>query len=180
MTIEERNALMAEIVDKFSDTIRTIAYKSNPMYWEDIQQEAFIKIMANLDNFDDSKSSIKTYVSTVTSSVCRDYAKNMSNSFHGDMVSLTDFEDEEGEVNQEFMLDPTSDPLDFLVAKEAEASLRKGLDSLPDKQHEAFVLRELEGMTYEDVAELMCISESSARTHVARAADKLKEITEGL
>ncbi len=72
MTIEERNALMAEIVDKFSDTIRTIAYKSNPMYWEDIQQEAFIKIMANLDNFDDSKSSIKTYVSTVTSSGWRE------------------------------------------------------------------------------------------------------------
>ncbi len=78
------------------------------------------------------------------------------------------------------MLDPTSDPLDLLIAREAEAAMRKGIDSLPDKQHEAFVLRELEGMTYEDVAELMCISESSARTHVARAADKLKEITEGL
>ena len=56
-------------------------------------------------------------------------------------------------------------------------TLMKGiLDKLPTKQQEVFHLREVEDMSYQDIAETCGISESDVKVNIHRARKKVKEV----
>ncbi len=58
--------------------------------------------------------------------------------------------------------------------REFAAVVRDCMDELPERQRAALVLRELEGMSYEQIAEVMSITESTARVTVRNAREALR------
>lgn len=167
----ERNKAMEELVATHGKMVLAIAKGYDANAAEDIRQDAYVKVLLNLDKFDDAKSALATYVSMVTRSVGSDHVKNISKEFNDSMVSFTDLEDSEGEVNLGSFLQEGTDPLDILIAEETEEGLRTAMDDLPPQQHAAFVMRELEGMEYDAIAERIGSTEGSVRVlvHHARA-----------
>jgi RNA polymerase sigma-70 factor (ECF subfamily) len=66
-------------------------------------------------------------------------------------------------------------PQASLEAREVEELLRLGLGSLPPREREAFVLRDLEGLETADVARTLEITESSVRSLLTLARRRLRE-----
>jgi RNA polymerase sigma-70 factor (ECF subfamily) len=71
---------------------------------------------------------------------------------------------------------PLPDPHDAAERAEAEAWLALGLRSLSEREREAFVLRDLEGLATAEVARALAITESSVRTLLTLARRRLREL----
>lgn len=70
----------------------------------------------------------------------------------------------------------TDDPLDELERGSAMEALQAALLELPQRQREAFMLRNLEGLDVKDTATAMGCSDGSVKTHYSRAVARLREI----
>lgn len=68
-----------------------------------------------------------------------------------------------------------SSPHDELERKEGLDIVMKLVDRLPEKQKTALHLRDVEGKTYKEIAEIMQMSEENVKTNIFRARQKIKE-----
>lgn len=75
--------------------------------------------------------------------------------------------------------DPGPGTEDTVIASDDRSRLRQAISALPDEQREALVLTQLEGVSYEDAAGLLGVSEGTVKSRVNRAKAKLKEILSG-
>ena len=71
--------------------------------------------------------------------------------------------------------DPKASTEDQVIAADEHRRLREGIAQLPEEQREALVLTQLEGVSYEDAAEQLGVSEGTVKSRVNRAKAKLKE-----
>lgn len=103
----------------------------------DMTQEAFIKAYGSLSSFrGDSKFSVWIY--RITTNVCLDFLRSKSRK---QQVSLTVSDDDEDA--QLDIPDPKADPEQQLIKKISMQSVEEGLKTLPDKQRQILVMREL-------------------------------------
>ena len=70
--------------------------------------------------------------------------------------------------------EPLPDPADAAQRAETAATLAFGLRALPPREREAFVLRDLEGLDTAEVARVLSITESSVRSLVTLARQRLR------
>ena len=188
MSTTERNALITKIHAEYNATLEGKARSCTDIGSPDaadILQEAYIKMMRQAHTYDADRQPLEAWAVMIVGSVAALYYKkgtpgirSGSTEFNADMVSLTDFENDDGEVNHNFMLDGGTDPLDVLIAEETADELRTALDCLPEKQHQAFVMREMEGITIEDIAEAMGVTVKAAQKNVERARATLQAVAE--
>lgn len=83
--------------------------------------------------------------------------------------------DEEAQDPIETAADPGPDGAQCLMQSQAMERLEESLRSLPARQREAFMLRNLEGMDVAQTARAMGCSEGSVKTHYSRAVHSLRE-----
>jgi RNA polymerase sigma-70 factor (ECF subfamily) len=132
---------------------------------EDAAQEAFLRLYRALDRLDPGRP-VLPYLYRLTVNVCRDLGRRLRLSA---AVSLDD-------------LAPSREPPDAGADTAAAARLAEqrriaaaALRSLPEKQRAALVLRDLQGLTTREVAEVLGTSEVTVRTQICRARLKVKE-----
>jgi RNA polymerase sigma-70 factor (ECF subfamily) len=69
----------------------------------------------------------------------------------------------------------SADPEIQALASAAKETLRRALEDLPDVYREALVLRELEGMSYREIADIMSVSMGTVMSRIARGRTRLRE-----
>jgi RNA polymerase sigma-70 factor, ECF subfamily len=74
----------------------------------------------------------------------------------------------------ELVADPFQDPLRKLSDNNSFQALSKAVQTLPTRQRECFLLRELQGLSVQETAAAMGCSEGSVKTHLSRAISALK------
>lgn len=70
------------------------------------------------------------------------------------------------------------DPSQRMENAEQRETLQRLLSSLPERQRTAFVLRDVDGHSYREIAEIMQITESNVKVNIFRARNKLRELLE--
>ena len=73
------------------------------------------------------------------------------------------------------MTDPQTDPHSDLAGEEERQMLWRALDRLPEKERMAVVLRDIEGLTTTEVAEILGFSETTVRSQISRGRVRMKE-----
>jgi len=137
----------------------------------DISQEAFIKAYRNLNNFrGDSKFSVWLY--RLTYNICIDFLRKKSK----EKVLSLDFEDDSGEVSPIEIPDVRDLPEDSAVRREVRKTIAKSFNELPQKHRDVLVMREVNNMSYEDIAETLMISVGTVKSRIARARMSLADI----
>jgi RNA polymerase sigma factor (sigma-70 family) len=158
------------IVDTWGDMVynTVLGFVQNEAEAEDVTQEVFVKVYESVKGFkEEAKFSTWLYRIAVNKAMELLRKKKAKKRF-GFMQSLF------GE-NQEVLHDPPDfhHPGIRAEQKENAAELFKAIKVLPENQRVAFTLNKLEGLSYQEVAEVMSLSVSSVESLIHRAKTKL-------
>jgi RNA polymerase sigma-70 factor (ECF subfamily) len=148
---------------------------------EDLTQETFVRAYMNIKSFE-SRASLNTWLYRIATNICIDYtrrtrkAKALTASLHR--------EDDEDEADVAVDIpDARFDPLAMLLNRELGSRLEQALRSLPEKLRTVVLLHDIEGLAYEEIAQVAgCpLGTVKSRLFNARAAlrDKLQPYLEG-
>lgn len=137
---------------------------------EDIAQESFIQAYHSIDTFKEG-SQIKTWLYRIAINKCYDHLRWKKRKKRFALLQpLFNKEDEAIEIPSNFQ-----HPGIVLDNKETAKILYAALESLPDNQQTAFVLYEMEGMDYKQIAETLETSISAVESLLFRARASLRK-----
>ena len=134
----------------------------------DMTQEAFIKAYNSLQSFrGDSKFSVWLY--RIVSNVCLDFLRSKN---RRPTVSLS-VEDDDGEDAQLDVADESQSPELLLDRKLTRDSVSRGLDSLPPDYRQILLLREIQGLSYDEIAQALSLEVGTVKSRIFRARKRL-------
>jgi RNA polymerase sigma-70 factor, ECF subfamily len=136
---------------------------------EDVTQEAFIKAYRALPNFR-GESAFYTWLYRIGVNT----AKNWLVANGRRMPTVTDVTDEDGEVIEEGgLLRDDETPEQVLLSKQIGVTVNAAMDALPEDLRTAISLREIEGLSYEEIAQVMDCPIGTVRSRIFRARDAI-------
>ena len=143
----------------------------------DIAQEAFVKAYENLSTFS-GQSRFYTWFYRSLVNACKDFLrkKKIRQTFS---FWLGPEEEEDGLDPLANVADHSRNALDDILNKELGAAIREALETLPVRQKSVFVLRYLEGMTLNEISDMLGISLGAVKANLWQAGQKMKAILGG-
>lgn len=168
-----------EIVSRYQNLVFNIAYHylGRRDEVEDLAQEVFLRVFQTLDRYDTDRP-LKHWIGKIAVNRCLDVLrKRKIRRLH----LVSDLGDDELEdIEQLIAASSQNRPLTELEAERCMELLEISMNVLPEKDRMAFVLREMEGQGYADLAAMLGISEVAARIRVSRARKRLEAELERL
>jgi RNA polymerase sigma-70 factor (ECF subfamily) len=144
---------------------------------EDLAQEVFLRVFQTMERYDTSRP-LKHWIGRIAVNRCLDELRKRKIRRLSLASDLTD--EERNGINQLLDTADTNSPLTELEEERCLRLLQISMRVLPDKDRMAFVLREMEGVGYADLAEMLQTSEVAVRIRVSRARKRLQEELEKL
>lgn len=135
----------------------------------DLSQEVFLRVFRTIDRFR-GQSSLRTWIYRIAVNQARNRHRFWSRRHRADQVSL----DEHVAAHGEFLSGGESTPDRVLAQKELAGRLQHALDSLPFDQRTAIVLREIDGLSYEEIAFSLGVAIGTVKSRLTRARQALR------
>ena len=156
------------LVKKYQYKVIGIAqrYVSNPDDAQDIAQEAFIKTYRALADFR-GESAFYTWLYRITVNTAMNYVTSSANKVKSVAVDMPEIESYDGSER----LHDIANPENIMEGEDAKRLIKKALDSLSDDLRQAICLREIEEMSYEDIAVVMNCPVGTVRSRIFRARE---------
>ena len=180
---EETRALKGTYNDSLSEAARAgtpekgsqsslEAYASMmQMREEDAAQEILVKVMTRLASFR-GESSFATWVYRLTTNLCIDYIRRQQR--RRETVSAVSLDESDSPFPEP--ADPGQDPHRALEQTELRRAVERGLQALPEAQRQVLVLRELSGLSYQEIGERLDLDLGTVKSRIARARLALRKI----
>jgi RNA polymerase sigma-70 factor (ECF subfamily) len=166
--LRKDNSAWEAIVARFRRKVFHIGYKFTGKHdeAEDLTQDIFLKVFKSLDKFN-RDADFSTWLSSVARNYCIDNyraGKREREVLVEDLVA--------------FDLAPASfgNPHRALEDQDRRSFLRKGLDLLPEKLREAVVLRDLQGLSYQEMADRLALPEGTVKSRINRGREELARL----
>jgi len=159
---------LKEIFDQYHQKVYRIAYGVVRQREDalDIVQEVFIKLFRSIKNFK-GKSHFYTYLYRMTMNTAIDHTRKMKRQPSSSI-------DEDGGFQ---LADEAEKRPDRIFAhKELEESLKGALEKLPPDQKAALIFREVEGLSYQEMAEAMGCSIGTVMSRLHYGRKKIQEL----
>ena len=137
----------------------------------DAAQEAFIKAYRALPSFR-GDSAFYTWLYRIGINTAKNYLMAMGR--RAPTSTEVEAEDAEGYVEGEQLRDINT-PESVMLSKEIAATVNAAIDGLPEELRTAIQLRELEGMSYEEIARIMDCPIGTVRSRIFRAREAIAE-----
>jgi len=138
---------------------------------DDIAQEVFLKVYTKAGSFR-GESSFSTWLYRIVVNSCLDELRKRKNR----IISYeTEFSQEEKLKLKDVLASKEEDVSEELRRKELEDIIQKGMNSLPEKDRIILTLKEIEGLSYSEISQIMKISLGKVKIWLFRARQKLKE-----
>ena len=137
----------------------------------DLAQEAFLKAWQSLPSFQ-GESSFSTWLHRLTTNLCIDYLRRRNR--RQGIESGPSLDDEEGSIPEPG--DWEGDPQRLLERAEVSRAVARGLEQLPEHFRQALVLRELSGLSYQEIGTALDLDLGTVKSRIARARLALRKI----
>ncbi|MDP3483598.1 MAG: RNA polymerase sigma factor RpoE [Sulfuricella sp.] len=143
----------------------------NPTEVEDVVQEAFIKAYRALPSFR-GESAFYTWLYRIGINAAKNYLVSEGRR----PPTTTEFDSEEAEGFEDAeQLRNINTPENELMSKQVAETVNKAMDSLPEELKTAITLREIEGLSYEEIATMMNCPIGTVRSRIFRARETIAE-----
>lgn len=163
----------ARLVETYSGQIYRLALKmlQNQQDAEDILQETFIKAYRSLPNFE-GRSSLSTWLYRIGTNEALMFLRRK----RPDQISVESPSDDDVEQAPLEIVDWCCLPEGELMSSEARANLERSAAALPETLRVVFLLRDIEGLSTRETADVLDISETAVKTRLSRARLRLREM----
>jgi RNA polymerase sigma-70 factor (ECF subfamily) len=144
----------------------------NPTDAADVVQDVFIKIFRNVGSFR-GDCSLKTWIYRIAVN----QARNQRRWFGRHRRQEVGLEPEPGEAQgyQDWLQDPGPSPFELALDEETHTLVESALQEVPAAFRAALVLREMEGLSYEQIAEVLEITLGTVKSRILRGREALKK-----
>lgn len=132
---------------------------------EEIAQTVFVKVWKALPQFRGA-SAFSTWLYRLTLNACTDHYRR-ERKRRGDL-SLDD-------PDLSPIRDAAPSPEEIVIQREEEAILRKALAELPEQHRVILILREMDGLDYQEIAQVLELQVGTVKSRLARARRALRE-----
>ena len=167
----DRNAFAA-LVTAYESKIYNLAlrYLGNREDAMDASQEVFLRVFRFLPGFNE-ESGFSTWIYRIGVNVCKDMLTKRS---RRNEQSL-EIPDEEDETRQLEIADDRHDPQQLLEGAELRQVLSDAISTLPEQQREMIVLRDIQGLTYDEIATVLSLEPGTVKSRLSRARENLRK-----
>ncbi len=160
-----------EVYNRFAQMVFNLTYRMSGTVEEaeDLAQEVFLRIHRHLGRFN-GRSALKTWIYRVTLNHCR--------SKLGRKRYPTQPLAEENDGEGARLVDEGRSPEDLALARDTGRQVTLALRELKPVFREAVVLRDLQGLSYDEIAEILKVRIGTVRSRIARGRDRLRIVLE--
>lgn len=156
------------LVQKYQHKVINLVsrFVSEPAECQDIAQDAFIKAFRAIGSFR-GDSQFYTWLYRIAANTAKNHLASRARKSPNYAVDVEDAEHFEGESG----LKEYANPENLLLTDEIKATIFRAIENLPDDLKSAITLREIDGLSYEDIAEVMDCPIGTVRSRIFRARD---------
>ncbi len=174
---------MEQLVLKYQNRIYNVILKicADPDDAAELTQETFVKVIENLDKFE-GRSGFYTWTFRIAVNLTLNYCQRNSRLVFRSLDAEQQQDDSQvKQVLKDFLSDDRSpDPAAELQNKELHRIAAKALIGLDEAHRSVIVLRDIEGMSYARIAEVLDIELGTVRSRLSRARGKMRDILEDI
>jgi RNA polymerase sigma-70 factor, ECF subfamily len=138
----------------------------------DVVQEVFLKVFRNIDSFR-GDSSLKTWVYRIAVNESRNHRRWFGR--HKRQEVTIEAGPDEADDHREWLSDPGQSPLDVAIDHEQGALIEAALGEINPHFRAVLVLREIEGLNYEEIADILEISLGTVKSRILRGREALRQ-----
>ncbi len=136
----------------------------------DVVQETFIKAYRSLSSFK-GESIFYTWLYRIAVNTAKNYLTSQGRRPPSSDIDVSEAEGYEGADS----LRDVDNPESLVLSKEVEKVVFGAIEALPDDLRTAITLREIDGLSYEEIAEIMGTPVGTVRSRIFRARDAIDE-----
>lgn len=143
---------------------------------QDAAQEAFLRAFKKINTFS-GKSAFSTWLYTILNNICLDMIRKKKRTGEDAYLSINQesSDDDEYEIQIE---DTSAGPYESLQRKAAQDALYRALDELSDEHREVLVMRDLNGLEYDEIARITNTTLGTVKSRISRGRINLRKILE--
>lgn len=176
--LRPNKSLFAELMRRYHPHVEKLLYHLAPDWADraDLAQEVWIRVYRNIKRLQEPVK-FRGWLSRIATNLFYDELRKRKRT--GAPLSLdAPLTVDDGEFDWEIAAD-TPGPAEQLATQEFYDQLRRAIADLPEVFRTTIVLREIEGMAYEEIAEITGVSLGTVKSRIARARQRLQEQLQG-
>lgn len=170
-----------KIVLKYKDKVFNLCYRflGDHAEADDCAQESFVKVYCSLQGFR-LESTFSTWLYRLTVNTCKNKLGSLEYRYRKKMVRLNNPKETEEGTNPIEIKDESLSPIIEIERKEKKMLIQKAIDSLPEEQKTVVVLRDIEGLSYEEIVKITGYKLGTLKSKLARARSELRKKLRGV
>jgi RNA polymerase sigma-70 factor, ECF subfamily len=163
------------LISRFEQPVFNIVSRlmDDPGDAADVVQEVFLKVFRNIASFRQD-SSLKTWIYRIAVNEARNHRRWFSRHRRQEVGLEREAYVEGNETQQDWLPDPGRSPFDLALDRETRNLIEDALSQVNPRFRAALVLREIEGLSYEEIAEILDISLGTVKSRILRGRDALR------
>lgn len=168
----------SELLRRYQSHVEKLLYHLAPDWQDraDLAQEIWIRVYRNIRRLNEPLK-FRGWLSRIATNLFYDELRKRKRNNHP--ISLdAPRRVEDGEIDWDIVSDYPS-PDAHLTTREFYEQLRLAIADLPEAFRTTIILREIEGMAYEEIAEMTGVSLGTVKSRIARARAKLQSVLQG-
>jgi len=167
-------AAFEELIEAYQKKIFNFAYRMIGNYDDaaDLAQEALIRIFKSIGGFKE-QSSFSTWIYRITTNVCLDEIRKRKNKKEYSLDEEVQVDD--GQLKRQVMSEDPG-PDDIVEREELRSIVINAIDKLPKEQRIVITLRDIQGLSYDEIAQVLDCPDGTVKSRISRARQALKKV----
>lgn len=163
-----------QLLERYQNPIYSFVYRllDDPTEAPDVTQEVFLKVFRKIGAFRED-SSLKTWIYRIAVREASNRRRWFSRHRRREVVNTADPSDHSAGLDR--LVDPGESPFDSAERLELRVALESALRDIDDRLRQAVILRDIEGLSYNEIADTLEVSLGTVKSRILRGREALKK-----